>query len=226
MACRLYLLTPPQLDSDFPDILTRALDQDQNHIAALQLRLKKPGGQPENDALIKQWAQTLKPIVKPRNKARNITFIINDRPDIARDVQADGVHLGEDDICVRDARAMLGNDFIIGASAYNSRHRAMVAGQHGADYVAFGAFFPTNTKQPKTRAIPDILTQWHATSVMPAVAIGGINPDNAAILINAKADLLAVSSGIWHHPRGANHAISLFNKLLAHTKLQDTQNMI
>ncbi len=210
MGCRLYLLTPPQLCDDFPDILRDVFEADQDHIACLQLRLKKPDGSAEDEALIRKWAQILMPLAKERG----IAFIINDRADIARDLSADGVHLGRDDMSVKAARKMLGADHIIGASAYNSRHRAMIAGQDGADYVAFGAFYPTATKQAKTRTEPQILRDWHQTSRMPAVAIGGINPANAKKLIDAHADFLAVSSGVWQHPQGAAHAISLFNKLL------------
>ena len=209
--CRLYLLTPPQLSDDFPDILTAALAQDQGHIIALQLRLKKNDGSCENDDLIKQWARRLMPLVQ----AHDVAFIINDRADIARDVGADGVHLGADDMPVCEARALLGADAIIGASAYNSRHRAMLAGQEGADHVVFGAFYPTTTKQTKTRVSPDILTAWQETSIVPVGAIGGITPDNAAALISARADFLAVASGVWDHPRGAARAVSLFNELFA-----------
>ena len=128
-------------------------------------------------------------------------------------VGADGVHVGQEDASYADARALLGSNRIIGVTCHNSRHLAIEAAEAGADYVAFGAFFPTATKEPKTRAEPDILEWWSDMMVVPCVAIGGITVENAAPLIEAGADFLAVASGVWDYPHGPAAAVKAFNAL-------------
>src|SRR5690606_18137700 len=108
----------------------------------------------------------------------------------------------------------LGPHAMIGATCRDSRHRAMEAAEAGADYVAFGAFFPTDTKQTTARPDPEILTIWQETMAVPCVAIGGITVDNAAVLIEAGADFLAVSGGVWRHPEGPAAAVRAFDALM------------
>ena len=140
-------------------------------------------------------------------------FIVNDRPDLANKLGADGVHVGQEDASYADARALLGPERIVGVTCHNSRHLAIEAAEAGADYVAFGAFYPTATKEPKTRAEPEILEWWSEMMVVPCVAIGGITVENAPPLIEAGADFLAVAAGVWDHPDGPAAAVKAFNAL-------------
>ena len=117
-----------------------------------------------------------------------------------------------------EARRLLGDDKVVGVSCYDSRHQAMVAAEAGADYVAFGAFFPTATKTPRSRATPDLLEWWHDLTTVPCVAIGGITTDNAALVIEAGADFLAVISAVWDHPDGPAAAVTAFNHLIDETE--------
>ncbi len=151
------------------------------------------------------------PIVQQAGAA----FIVNDRPDLARTLGADGVHIGQEDTPYADARALLGPKAIVGVTCHNSRHLAMEAAEAGADYVAFGAFFPTATKDAKTRAEPELLAWWQEMMTAPCVAIGGITVENAPILVEAGADFLAVSSGVWGHPDGPEAAVRLLNDIFA-----------
>jgi thiamine-phosphate pyrophosphorylase len=201
--CRLYLITPPRLDPrSFADALKRALSG--GDVASLQLRLKDMS---DDDVL--RAGELLVPIVQ----RANVAFIVNDRPDLAVQLGADGVHVGQEDASYADAREYLGPDRIVGVTCHNSRHLAIEAADQGADYVAFGAFFPTATKEPKARAEPEIIEWWSELMVVPCVAIGGITVDNAAPLIAAGADFLAVSSGVWDHPSGPAAAVKAFNDL-------------
>ena len=145
-------------------------------------------------------------------QAAGTAFILNDRPDLAAELGCDGVHIGQEDAGYAEARRLLPNG-IVGVTCHDSRHLAMEASEAGADYVAFGAFFPTQTKQPKTQADPEILRWWSETTVVPCVAIGGITIANAPLLIEAGADFLAVSSGVWEHPDGPEEAVRAFNAL-------------
>ncbi|MBI1180031.1 MAG: thiamine phosphate synthase [Alphaproteobacteria bacterium] len=200
---RLYLITPPQIDpSPFSETLTEALEG--GDVACLQLRLKNV---PE--AEVRLAAETLLPICQ----AYDVAFLINDDPVLAKAVGADGCHVGQDDTPYDEARRILGPDAIIGVTCHDSRHLAMVAGEAGADYVAFGAFFPTATKAPKARATPDILTWWQELMEIPCVAIGGITADNCRPLVEAGADFLAVAAGVWGHDKGAGEAVRLFNAI-------------
>ena len=135
-------------------------------------------------------------------QSRGVAFLLNDRPDLARATGCDGAHVGQDDMPATDARRLLGPDLTLGVTCHDSRDLAMQAGEDGADYVAFGAFFPTTTKEAKTRAETDLLAWWTELMELPAVAIGGITPGNCAPLVTAGADFLAVSGAVWTHPDG------------------------
>lgn len=204
--CRLYLITPPALEpAAFADQLSAALDA--GDVACVQLRLKEA-----SDDELRRAIDRLMPIVQERD----VAFLINDRPDLAAEAGADGVHIGEDDAPYEEARRLVGRDAIVGVSCYNSRHRAMVAAEAGADYVAFGAFFDTTTKEPKAKAEPELLTWWQELMEVPCVAIGGITVDNCGGLVRAGADFLAVSSGVWSYEGGPAAAVRDFNTAIAH----------
>jgi thiamine-phosphate pyrophosphorylase len=201
--CRLYLITPPKLEPKaFGETLKRALDA--GDVASLQLRLKEVP-----DDAIRRAAEILMPIAQKRD----VAFILNDRPDLAREMGCDGVHVGQEDASYAEARAEVGRDAVVGVTCHDSRHLAMEAAEAGADYVAFGAFFPTTTKEPKARAEIETLRWWAQMMVVPVVAIGGITVDNARALVEAGADFLAVSSGVWDHPGGPESAVKAFNAL-------------
>jgi thiamine-phosphate pyrophosphorylase len=144
---------------------------------------------------------------------RDVAFIVNDRPDLAKRLAADGVHVGQEDASYDEARGLLGPDKVVGVTCHASRHLAMEAAEAGADYVAFGAFYPTATKDAKAHAEPEILTWWQEIMQIPCVAIGGITTDNGAPLVEAGADFLAVSSGVWDHAHGPKAAVAAFNML-------------
>jgi thiamine-phosphate pyrophosphorylase len=203
--CRLYLITPPQLEpASFAEILKPALDA--GDVASVQLRLKDV-----SDEAIMRAGEILMPVTQRAGAA----FILNDRPDLAAKLDADGVHVGQEDASYAEARAALGKDRIVGVTCHDSRHLAVAAAEAGADYVAFGAFFPTATKSAPTRAEPELIRWWAEMMVVPAVAIGGIKVENCKPLIEAGADFLAVSSGVWDHPHGPEAAVKAFNALFA-----------
>jgi thiamine-phosphate pyrophosphorylase len=127
---------------------------------------------------------------------------------------ADGVHVGQEDAPYAEARRIMGADRIVGVTCHASRHLAMIAGEAGADYVAFGAFFPTDTKEAPIRAEPELLSWWQENFVIPCVAIGGIQIEHAEVLARAGADFLAVSAGVWRHPDGPAAAVRAFNAAL------------
>ena len=200
---RLYLITPPNIELPaFAEQLERALGA--GDVASLQLRLKDV-----SDDQVRRAAETLMPIAQ----ARDVAFILNDRPDLAAELGADGVHVGQEDATYAEARAAVGRDRIVGVTCHNSRHLAIEAAEAGADYVAFGAFFPTQTKQPKAAAEPEILSWWSELMVVPCVAIGGITVEKAPPLVEAGADFLAVSAGIWQDPNGPAAAVKAFDAL-------------
>jgi thiamine-phosphate pyrophosphorylase len=172
-------------------------------VASFQLRLKDVG-----DDEIARACDVLRPIVQ----ANGAAFILNDRPDLAAALGCDGVHVGQEDAPYAEARRLLPGG-IVGVTAHDSRHLAMEAGEAGADYVAFGAFFPTNTKEPKTRADIELLRWWSEMMVVPVVAIGGITVANAPALVEAGADFLAVAAGVWDHADGPQAAVRAFNAL-------------
>jgi len=201
--CRLYLITPAKLEpKNFAETLKRALDA--GDVASLQLRLK---GVSDDD--IRRAVEALLPIAQRTGTA----FILNDRPDLAAELRCDGVHVGQDDASYDEARETVGRDSIVGVTCHNSRHLSIHAAEAGADYVAFGAFFPTATKEPKEMAEIETVRWWSEMMVVPCVAIGGIRIENCKPLIEAGADFLAVSSGIWDHPEGPAAAVKAFNAL-------------
>lgn len=205
-ASRLYLITPPKIDdlSSFAKLFGETLDG--GDVACVQLRLKDL----DDDSICRAVDY-----LRPQAQQRGVAFILNDRPDLAFETGCDGVHVGQTDMPYREARAALGADRIIGVTCHDSRHLAMEAAEAGADYVAFGAFYPTTTKEAPASAGLDLLTWWTDLMEVPVVAIGGITLDNARPLIEARADFLAVSAGVWNHAEGPKAAVTAFNRLFA-----------
>jgi thiamine-phosphate pyrophosphorylase len=203
---RLYLITPPALDPDrFAKELEEALAG--GDVACLQLRLKEV-----DDDAIRRAARVLRPITQDRD----VAFIMNDRPDLAAELDCDGVHVGEEDAPYTEARRLLGSDRIVGVTCGASRDRAITAAEAGADYIAFGAFFPSMTKTAtKYRATAELLQDWSETTVVPCCAIGGITQQNCGPLVEAGADFLAVIGAIWSHPKGPRAAVAEFNEVFA-----------
>jgi thiamine-phosphate pyrophosphorylase len=204
--CRLYLISPLDVGADFPDRLATALDTDgaANPVAAVQFRVK---GVEEGEAA--RLAAPLQAICA----AHDVAFIVNDSIRLAALIGADGVHLGQTDGSVAEARLALGREAQIGVTCHDSRHLAMAAGEAGADYVAFGAFFPTATKQVSHHADRELLAWWQLFFELPCVAIGGITPRNCAPLVAAGADFLAVSGAVWNGDPAA--AVSAFAEAMA-----------
>jgi thiamine-phosphate pyrophosphorylase len=205
-ATRLYLITPPALDPGrFAKELEEALAG--GDVACVQLRLKEV-----DDDTIRRAARILKPIVQ----GREVAFIMNDRPDLAAELDCDGVHVGEEDAPYAEARRLLGPERIVGVTCGASRDRAITAAEAGADYVAFGAFFPSTTKTAtKYRATAELLRDWSETTVVPCCAIGGITQQNCGPLVEAGVDFLAVIGAIWSHPQGPRAAVREFNQVFA-----------
>jgi thiamine-phosphate pyrophosphorylase len=210
VSARLYLITPPAFDpAPFAPKLEAALDA--GDVACLQLRLKDV-----DDDTIRRAADVLRPIAQ----SRDVAFIMNDRPDLALQTESDGVHVGQEDTSYDEARRLLGPDKIVGVTCYNSRHLAIEAADAGADYVAFGGFFRSTTKD--TRRIagndPEILRWWSDIMTVPSCAIGGITPENCGVLVEAGADFLAVIAAVWDHPQGPDAAVKAFNAAIAAAK--------
>jgi len=203
--CRLYLITPPKLDdlAAFGRTLAEALDA--GDVAALQIRLKDAP-----DEVIAAAVDALGPIAQ----ARGVAVILNDRPDLARATGCDGVHIGQDDMGLAEARRLMGPDAMIGVTCHDDRDLAWEAAEAGADYVAFGAFYPTGTKVTVHRPPLSLLTEWQETVEVPCVAIGGITADNAATVAGAGADFVAVSAGVWAHPDGPAAGVAAINRAL------------
>jgi thiamine-phosphate pyrophosphorylase len=173
------------------------------------LRLKDVG-----DDEIRRAVERLMPVAV----SRDVAFILNDRPDLARDCGCDGVHVGQKDASYAEARRLVGPEAIVGVTCHDSRHFAIEAADAGADYVAFGAFYPTRTKPSHYRPEPDLLHWWSETMTAPCVAIGGITPDNCLPLVEAGADFIAVVSAVWECPRGPGYAVASFNGAIAAAK--------
>ncbi len=209
-ACDLYLISPLEVGGAFPAVLARTLDA--GRVGAFQFRVKGL-----DDHLAATLAEPLQRICADRD----VAFIVNDSVALAKRLGADGVHLGQGDGDVREARAYLGKEAQIGVTCHGSRHLALEAGEAGADYVAFGAFYPTTTKAVDHGANPAVLRWWHVWSELPSVAIGGITPENAAPLIEAGADFLAVSAGVWQHAQGPEAAVTGFNAAIRSVRAFD-----
>ena len=203
---RLYLITPPALDPErFAGELEEALAG--GDVACLQLRLKEV-----DDDAIRHASRILKPIAQDHG----VAFIMNDRPDLAAALDCDGVHVGEEDAPYTEARRLLGPDHIVGVTCGASRDRAITAAEAGADYIAFGAFFPSMTKTAtRYRATAELLQDWSETTVVPCCAIGGITQQNCGPLVEAGADFLAVIGAIWSHSKGPRAAVAEFNEVFA-----------
>ncbi|MEI6985231.1 MAG: thiamine phosphate synthase [Rhodospirillaceae bacterium] len=210
LACRLYLVTPAQLDPvTFATQLEAALDA--GDVASVQLRLKNPDGSTADTGIITRACDLLRPLVQ----RRGVAFILNDCPKLAVATSCDGVHIGQRDGSCTEARRLLGPDGIVGVTCHDSRHLAMIAGEQGADYVAFGAFYPTNTHATPYRPDPEILRWWSELIEIPCVAIGGITPGNCAPLVRAGADFIAAVTAVWNHPDGPAAAVRAFNRAIA-----------
>jgi thiamine-phosphate pyrophosphorylase len=204
--CRLYLITPPRIDdlATFGRALAAALEA--GDVGALQLRLKDV-----DEAVIEAAVRALRPVIG----ARDTPLILNDRADLAARFDCDGVHIGQEDGPYAVARRAVGPNRIVGVTCHDSRHLAIEASEAGADYVAFGAFFPTTTKDARTHAEPEILEIWQEMMVTPCVAIGGITPANCRPLVAAGADFIAASASVWTHPEGPGAAVAAFNAEIA-----------
>jgi thiamine-phosphate pyrophosphorylase len=191
--CRLYICTPPALDpAEFAPKLEQALDA--GDVACLQLRLKD-----------------VDDVLRPITQSRNVAFILNDRPDLAAETGCDGVHVGQSDWPYAKARKAVGPDAIVGMTCHDSRHLAMEAAEAGADYVAFGAFYPTTTKPSNYRPEPELLQWWSEIMEVPCVAIGGITAENCAPLVKAGADFICVVTAVWNHPEGPGAGVKALN---------------
>jgi thiamine-phosphate pyrophosphorylase len=202
-ACQLYLVSPLDVGGAFPDRLAEAFEA--GPVAAFQFRVK---GVDQHVAV--RLAEPLQRLCA----ACDVAFIVNDSAALAKRMGADGVHLGQGDGDPREARALLGPAAQIGVTAHDSRHLAMEAGEAGADYVAFGAFFPSATKETRHRPDPAILGWWSALFEIPCVAIGGITPENGRVLTEAGADFLAVCGAVWNHPESPAAAVKAFQEIL------------
>ncbi len=205
----IYLISPLDVTAGFADRLARALDA--GPVAAFQFRVK---GLDDHAAA---------PLAEPLQRIcadRDVAFIVNDSVSLAKRLGADGVHLGQKDGDVREARERLGRDVQIGVTCHDSRHFAMAAGEAGADYVAFGAFFPSSTKDTEHVATLDTLEWWQTIFELPCVAIGGITPENCGPIVQAGADFLAVSNAVWRGDEAA--AIVAFNEAIrANPRVRD-----
>lgn len=203
-ACQLYLISPLDVGGDFPDRLASALGG--GPVAAFQYRVK---GLDQHEA-----ARLAEPLQRLCADC-DVAFIVNDDMALARRLGADGVHLGQGDGDPRAARALLGPAAQIGVTCHDSRHLAMEAGEAGTDYVAFGAFYPTDTKETRHRPDPSILSWWATLFELPCVAIGGITPANAPPLVKAGADFLAVCGGVWNADGGPAAGVAAFQNALS-----------
>ena len=201
--CRLYLITPPAIADGFSATLAAALDA--GDVGALQIRLKDL-----SDDALKRAVESLLPVAQQRG----VAVILNDRPELALALGCDGAHVGQEDTQAVLARKVLGG-LTLGVTCHDSRHLAMEAGEAGADYVAFGAFFPTGTKQGVTQADPETLRWWSEMMELPCVAIGGITAENCAPLVRAGADFIAVVGAVWNHPDGAAAGVRAMNVAIA-----------
>ncbi len=203
--CRIYLITPPVLEPvTFADRLAAALDA--GDVAAVQLRLKDV----DDDA----WRRAIDAL-RPVTQARGVAFLLNDRAELVRASGSDGAHVGQEDMPAKQARALMGPEATLGVTCKGSRDLAMAAGEDGADYVAFGAFFPSGTKDVSRFIDPEILQWWSELMELPCCAIGGITAENCAPLVQAGADFLAVVGAVWSHPDGPAAGVRALNAAIA-----------
>ena len=199
--CRLYVITPETLDlATFPDAFARALDA--GDVAAVQLRLKNAGEE--------TWKRAIDAL-RPLSQERAVPFLLNDRADLVVATGCDGAHVGQEDMPAREARRLMGADLTLGVTCKSSFDLADRAVEDGADYVAFGAFFPSGSKQVTNLADPEILRGWAKRSQVPSCAIGGITAENLAPLAQAGASFLAIIGGVWNHPEGPAAGVRAIN---------------
>ncbi len=202
--CRVYLITPPAFDPlAFAVQLAAALDG--GDVAAVQLRLK---GAEDAD-----WRRAID-FLRPIAQSRGVAFLLNDRVELVRPTGCDGVHVGQDDMPAAQARRILGPDLTLGVTCKGSRDLAITAGEDGADYVAFGAFYPSSTKDVAACIAPDVLAWWSEMMELPSCAIGGITPDNCGPLVRAGANFLAVVGCVWGHRDGPAAAVAELNEAI------------
>lgn len=212
--CKLYLISPPKFElDDMAHDLKEAFKG--GPVPVFQLRMKKL--EPLSNQYIlpadkKDIAEAIQ-MLMPICHENNCNFILNDDPYLAAEYGCDGVHVGMDDITVKEAKKIVGKNVTVGASCYASKDRAYEAGEQGADYVAFGAFYDTQTKTPRGRPTPELLKFWSEFTTIPSVAIGGIKVNNAEPIIKAGADFIAVVTGVWDHDEGISKAVKAFNEL-------------
>ena len=209
--CRVYLITPPGWSRRRSPTFWRrrwmpAGQPPGDGVAAVQLRLK--------DVTEDDWRRAIDAL-RPVAQSRGVAFLLNDRADLVRATGCDGVHVGQDDIPARQARALIGPEATLGVTCKGSRDLAMQAGEDGADYVAFGAFFPSGTKEVTRFVDPEILQWWSELMELPCCAIGGITPENCAPLVQAGADFLAVVGCVWNHPDGPAAGVRAMNASIA-----------
>ena len=203
--CRIYLITPERLDPlPFADLLAAALDA--GDVAAVQLRLKNI----DDDA----WRRAID-VLRPVTQSRGVAFLLNDRADLVKATGCDGAHVGQEDMPAREARRLMGPDLTMGVTCKGSRDLAMQAGEDSADYVAFGAFFPSTSKVVTNQVDPEILRWWSELMELPCCAIGGITPENCGPLVRAGADFLAVIGCVWNHPEGPGAGVRALNAAIA-----------
>lgn len=199
---QLYLISPPCIGPGFADALAATLDA--GPVACFQLRLKDM-----NRDEIRRAIDALRPVAQ----SRDVAFLLNDDPQLSVETGCDGAHLGQDDLATHGGLARVRgvlDGLIMGVTCHDSRHLAMEAAEAGADYVAFGAFFPTSTKEPKTKAEPELIRWWSDLMEVPCVGIGGITAENCAPLVEAGADFLAVSAAVWSHSDGPAAGVRAF----------------
>jgi thiamine-phosphate pyrophosphorylase len=202
--CRLYIITPERLDLlTFPDVLAQALDA--GDVAAVQLRLKNA----DDDV----WRRAIDAL-RPACQSRGVAFLLNDRADLVAATGSDGAHVGQEDMSAQEARRLMGSSLTLGVTCKSSRDLAHRAVEDGADYVAFGAFFPSTSKQVSSLADPEILRWWSQRKTLPSCAIGGITAANLAPLVRAGANLLAIISGVWSHPEGPAAGVRAINEAI------------
>src|ERR1700690_2258350 len=203
--CRIYLITPPVLEPmGCADRLAAAIDP--GNVAAVQLRLK--------DVDDDTWRRAID-VLRPVTQTRDVAFLLNDRADLVASSGSDGVHVGQEDMPARQARTLIGPERTLGVTCKGSRDLAMQAGEDGADYVAFGAFFPSTTKQVNNLLAPEILAWWSEMMELPSCAIGGITAENCGPLVRAGTDFLAVVGCIWNHPDGTAAGVRALNAAIA-----------
>ena len=204
--CLLYLITPPRIDDPAAFALTLEAALAAGDVAALQVRLKDV-----SDEVIEAATQAILPVAQ----AHGVAVIMNDRPDLAVRLGCDGVHVGQSDTSCAEARRVVGPGGMVGVTCHDSRHLGMDASEAGADYVAFGAVYPTSTKQASTSVELEIFSIWQEIMQVPCVAIGGITAGNARQVVAAGADFIAVSAGVWAHPDGPAAAVAALNAEIA-----------